>query len=44
MEGQLTLLKKTNVVAVAYNNHYNIQAVTNALENINQLKLKLISN
>ena len=43
IEGQLTLLKKTNVVAVAYNNHYNIQAVKNALENINQLKRKLIS-
>ena len=35
VKAQVQLLKKANTLAIAYNNHYNIQAIKNALENIN---------
>ena len=38
---QRLLLQKTNTLAIAYNNHFNSQAVKNAIDNINQLKRKL---
>jgi uncharacterized protein YecE (DUF72 family) len=40
-EGQLALAKKTRAVAVAYNNHYRIAAVLNAIFNLKWLKWKL---
>jgi uncharacterized protein YecE (DUF72 family) len=41
VDGQLSLAKKTNSVAVAYNNHFKIQAVLNAIFNLQWLKWKL---
>ncbi|HMD69059.1 MAG TPA: hypothetical protein VKF42_09300, partial [Chitinivibrionales bacterium] len=38
---QIKLAQKTNVVAAAYNNHFNAQAVQNAIENIKVLNEKL---
>jgi uncharacterized protein YecE (DUF72 family) len=38
---QLKLGQKTNVVAAAYNNHYNAQAVANAIDNIKALNARL---
>ncbi len=38
---QLTLGQKTNIVAAAYNNHYNAQAVVNGIENIKVLNERL---
>jgi uncharacterized protein YecE (DUF72 family) len=38
VENQIKLSKKTNATAVAYNNHYRIQAVLNAITNLKMLK------
>jgi uncharacterized protein YecE (DUF72 family) len=38
VEGQLTLMKKTGSMAVAYNNHYQAKAIRNAIDNIKKLK------
>ncbi|MBN1129745.1 MAG: DUF72 domain-containing protein [Chitinispirillaceae bacterium] len=38
VQGQLTLMKKTGSMAVAYNNHYQAKAIANAIDNINRLK------
>ncbi|OGJ85895.1 MAG: hypothetical protein A2268_09980 [Candidatus Raymondbacteria bacterium RifOxyA12_full_50_37] len=40
-QGQQQLAKKTSVVAIAYNNHYKIQAVLNAIYNLQVLKMQL---
>ncbi len=39
--GQLALRQKVECVAVAYNNHYNAQAVMNAIQNMKLLNAKL---
>ena len=39
--GQLELGLKVSSVAIAWNNHYNISAVHNAISNVHQLKMKL---
>ncbi len=41
MNGQLELMKKTGIVAVAFNNHYQIQAILNAVQNLKMLKERL---
>jgi uncharacterized protein YecE (DUF72 family) len=41
VEGQLRLSRKVGAVAVAFNNHYNTQAVQNAIRNIGMLQVKL---
>jgi uncharacterized protein YecE (DUF72 family) len=38
VQGQLALSKKTSSVAVAFNNHFNAQAVKNAMSNLAMLK------
>ncbi len=44
MIGQIALRHKTDCVAVAYNNHYNAQAVENAILNIRLLNLSICGN
>jgi uncharacterized protein YecE (DUF72 family) len=41
VEGQLKLAAKTGMVAVAYNNHFKISAVLNAIFNLKWLEWKL---
>ena len=41
VKGQVTLLKKTSGVAIAFNNHYSAKAVRNAIKNIKMLREKL---
>ena len=41
-KGQIALTRKVSSIAVAYNNHYQIKAVINAIQNIQQLKLRLL--
>lgn len=41
MVGQLQLSRKVSSVAVAFNNHYNTQAVQNAVQNIRMLQVRL---
>lgn len=40
-EGQLKMLEKTDSVAIAYNNHFQAQAVLNAFSNLEVLREKL---
>jgi uncharacterized protein YecE (DUF72 family) len=37
IKGQIALSRKTSVLAMAYNNHYQIKAVRNAIDNIKRL-------
>ena len=41
VKGQVTLLKKTSGVAIAFNNHYSAKAVRNAIKNIKMLREKM---
>ncbi len=41
VQGQIRLLQKTATVAVAYNNHFQIKAVLNAIRNMEMVKAKL---
>jgi uncharacterized protein YecE (DUF72 family) len=41
VNGQITLAKKTGMVAIAFNNHFQIKAIMNALYNIQLLKMKV---
>ena len=38
MKGQIALMNKTSVVAVAFNNHFQAKAVKNAIKNLKMLK------